>query len=84
MGKTKVEKWGNSMALRIPARTMKAWGVEEGQAVVLAIKAGVLVATPTQRRYTLAELVAQCDFSQPMTSDDQAWDSTPPVGLEVI
>ena len=84
MGTTKVRKWGNSMALRLSAETIKEWGVEEGQTVEVDIEAGVLVATPTQRRYTLAELLAQCDFSQPMTPDDQAWGRTPPVGLEII
>lgn len=84
MGVTKIQKWGNSMALRIPAVTMRAWGIEEGQAVALKVEGGALVAIPTQRRYTLAELLAQCDFSKPMSAEEREWIYAPPVGLEEI
>lgn len=84
MSDTKVQKWGNSMALRIPAGTMRAWGVQEGQAVALKIEGGALIARPAQRRYSLAELLAQCDFSRPMGKQDRAWLDGKPVGLEEI
>ena len=84
MSDTKVQKWGNSMALRIPAVTMRAWGIEEGQAVALTVEDGSLVVRPTQRRYTLTELLAKCDFSQPMSAEEREWIDAPPVGLEEI
>ena len=72
------------MALRIPAVTMRAWGIEEGQAVALKVEGGALVVIPTQRRYTLAELLAQCDFSKPTSAEEREWIDAPPVGLEEI
>ncbi|MHB8165392.1 MAG: AbrB/MazE/SpoVT family DNA-binding domain-containing protein [Sulfuricella sp.] len=39
---------------------------------------------PAQKRYTLAELLAQCDFSKPMSADEREWIDAPPVGLEEI
>ena len=84
MSDTKIQKWGNSMALRIPAVTMRAWGIEEGQTVTLKVEDGALVVKPSQQRYTLAELLAQCDFSQPVRAEEREWVVAPPVGLEEI
>jgi antitoxin ChpS len=84
MSDTKIQKWGNSMALRIPAVTMRAWGIAEGQTVALQVEAGALVVRPAQKRYTLAELLAQCDFSKPKRAVDREWLDAPPVGLEDI
>ncbi len=80
----KIQKWGNSMALRIPTSTMRTWGIEEGQTVNLKVEDGALIARPTQPRYTLAELLAQCDFSQPLSAEDREWVDAPPVGREKI
>ena len=33
-------------------------------------------------RYTLAELMAQCDWSQPWSEEERLWLDMPPVGLE--
>ena len=84
MSDTKIQKWGNSMALRIPAVTMRAWGIEEGQTVTLKVEDGALVVKPSQQRYTLAELLAQCDFSQPVRAEEREWVDAPPVGLKEI
>ena len=84
MSDTKIQKWGNSMALRIPAVTMRAWGIAEGQTVALKVEDGALVVKPAQRRFTLAELLAQCDFSQPISNEDREWINASPVGLEEI
>ncbi|MEO6022547.1 MAG: AbrB/MazE/SpoVT family DNA-binding domain-containing protein [Burkholderiales bacterium] len=84
MSDTKIQKWGNSMALRIPAVTMRAWGIEEGQTVALKVEDGALVVKPTQQRYTLAELLAQCDFSQPIRAEDREWLDAPLAGREEI
>lgn len=84
MSATKVQKWGNSMALRIPAPMLRSWGISEGQAVELSVEGGALVARRAQTRYTLAGLLSQCDFSQAMSAEEQEWADAPPVGLEDI
>lgn len=38
----------------------------------------------TRPRYTLAELLSQCDPSTPMTEEDRAWLDAAPVGREEI
>lgn len=84
MSDTKIQKWGNSMALRIPAVTMRAWGIEEGQSVALKVEDGTLVVRPTQKRYSLAELLAQCDFSKPMSAEEREWLDAPVKGRELL
>lgn len=84
MSATKIQKWGNSMGLRIPAPTLRSWGVSEGHTVELLVVGSTLVARPTRKRYTLAELLAQCDLSQPLSPEEREWLDAKPVGLEEI
>jgi antitoxin MazE len=58
--KTAAQKWGNSLAIRIPGVYAKEIGLTPGAAVDLEIKAGKLVISPRLRpRYSLKELLAQ-------------------------
>ena len=84
MSETRVQKWGNSMALRIPAPMLRSWGIAEGQAVALSVEGGALVARPAEQRYTLAGLLSQCDFSQPISAAEREWIDAAPVGLEDV
>ncbi|MGD0499310.1 MAG: AbrB/MazE/SpoVT family DNA-binding domain-containing protein [Bryobacteraceae bacterium] len=56
---TRVSKWGNSLAVRIPLAMARQAGLGEGDGVALALNSeGGIVLRPTRRRYELAELVA--------------------------
>jgi antitoxin MazE len=58
--RARVQKWGNSLALRIPKALAELAGLAEGKEVDLAVEDGRLVVRPRrQPRYTLEELVAQ-------------------------
>ena len=46
MSDTKMQRWGNSMALRVPATLVRAWGVEEGLSVTLSVEGDAIVAKP--------------------------------------
>jgi antitoxin MazE len=55
-----ISKWGNSLALRIPAAIGKAVGLKEGTIVDLNVRAGRLMIVPVEsHRYDLRKLVAQ-------------------------
>jgi len=45
-----VQKWGNSLALRIPKPFAEETGVREGTAVDVSVTKGRLVAVPVRRR----------------------------------
>jgi antitoxin MazE len=55
-----VSKWGNSLAVRIPAHAAYSVGLSEGSEIDIAVKADALVIKASRpRRYNLKELVDQ-------------------------
>ncbi len=56
---TRIQKWGNSLALRIPKPFAEEVGLELEAAVEIKLKDGSLVVTPAvKKRLTLDELLA--------------------------
>ena len=57
---TKVQKWGNSLALRIPRSFAAEAQVEEGSTVDVSVENGTLRVRPVRaRRYLLRDLLRQ-------------------------
>ena len=55
-----ISKWGNSLAVRIPAVFAETVGLEEGTIVDIKVAAGQLIVSPaTVQRYDLQQLVDQ-------------------------
>ena len=55
---TRIQKWGNSLGLRIPRSLAAEAQVEEGATVDLSVKDGRLVVRPLRvRRYALRALL---------------------------
>ncbi len=55
---TRIQKWGNSLGLRIPKAFASEASVEAGSTVDIAIEDGDLVVRPVRRpRYSLQELL---------------------------
>ena len=55
---TTVQKWGNSLALRIPLSVAKDSHLHQGSVVDIALVAGKIVVKPRRRRhYALAQLL---------------------------
>jgi len=58
--KTRVQKWGNSLALRVPKSFAAEIGLKDSSPVQLSLVGGGLVITPlTKRRVTLKQLLLQ-------------------------
>ena len=57
---TRIQKWGNSLGLRIPKSFAKEAGVEEGSAVDISIDGNRLVIQPIRSsKYELKELLLE-------------------------
>ena len=55
---TKVQKWGNSLGLRIPKAFAAEAQVEAGSPVDISVESGILVVRPVRcRKYALTELL---------------------------
>jgi len=58
--RVQIQKWGNSLALRIPKPFAEEAEVREGTVVNLSLAEGKLVAVPdVKRRYTLKQLLSK-------------------------
>jgi antitoxin MazE len=76
-----VQKWGNSLAVRIPANLANQVELQEGSEVeVLAEDGAIMVIPKAKRTYQLDELLKNCKPSQLHGETD--WGSD--VGREVI
>lgn len=54
-----IQKWGNSLALRIPLAVAKQIQVHEGELVTLRVSAAGLTVKPAPKRLKLDDLLAQ-------------------------
>lgn len=52
-----IQKWGNSLAVRIPQAVARQIHVAEGAAVILHVDAETLNIRPARPRYRLADLL---------------------------
>ena len=58
--KTRVQKWGNSLALRIPKSFASEIGLDKETPVDVTLENGKLVVSPAKEpKYTLEELLAR-------------------------
>ena len=56
----RVQKWGNSLAVRLPKPLAEDAEVKEGTVLNLAVSEGRVVATPVQKRkWSLKQLLAR-------------------------
>ncbi len=75
---------GGSVMMAIPKSLLEGLGFSANEKVALSVDHGRLVVEARSKpKYTLAELLAQCDPSVPEGADDQAWYNMEPVGREI-
>jgi antitoxin MazE len=77
--KTTAQKWGNSLAIRVPKRVAEEVGLREKDSVDIEVREGTLVVRPHLRRvYRLEDLVKRIT----PRNVHQAFDFGGPVGRE--
>lgn len=85
MHTTNLRKVGGSVMLAVPPALLDVLHLSAGASVGLAVDNGKLVVDPSTRpRYTMAELLAASDYSEPMPPEEREWVDTPAVGRELI
>lgn len=52
--------------------------------LALSVESGALVARSAEKRYTLAGLISECDFSKPIGGAEREWIDAAGVGLEEV
>ena len=85
MHTTNLRKVGGSVMLSIPPAILEMLHLQTGATVGISVEGGRLVIEPRpRRRYTLAELLAASDYSQPQPPEEREWVDAPAVGRELI
>ena len=74
---------GGSIVMAIPKRILELVQLQAGSRVDIDVQQGQLIVIPQRKkRYTLSELLAQCNSSLPLTDGEREWLDVPAVGLE--
>ena len=85
MHTTNLRKVGGSVMLAVPPALLDLLQLQPGAKVGIAVESGRLIVEPQKRRrYTLDELLAQCNPKAPRTKEEQEWFHSKPVGGELI
>jgi len=93
MHTTNLRKVGGSIMLAVPPALLNVLQLQPGTKVGIAVQSGRLVVEPRPRpRYTLDELLAQCDpktrrskqSSKQGSKQEREWLHSKPVGRELI
>jgi antitoxin ChpS len=71
--------------LAVPPALLDTLHLQPGAKVGIAVESGRLVVEPRpRRRYTLDELLAQCDSKAPRAQEVQEGLDSKPVGAEIV
>ena len=84
MHTTRLRKVGGSVMLAVPPSMLETLGLAPNTTVGLDVVAGELIVKPARPRYSLDELLAQCDPDASMSDEDREWLDAPPVGRELV
>jgi antitoxin ChpS len=85
MHTTNLRKVGGSVMLAVPPALLDILQLQPGARVGIAVESGRLVVEPQpRRRYTLDELLAQCNPKARRSKEEREWLDSKPVGGEVI
>jgi antitoxin ChpS len=85
MLKASLSEIEGAVMLAVPEAVLQMLDLKAGSVVALNVDGGRLVVEPQRRpKYTLQELLDQCDFSLPVSEEDRLWMDSPPVGKELL
>lgn len=83
--RTVIRKVGNSAGMTIPAPLLNALGLSIGDALEINQNDGELIIKKiiAKPKYSLDELLKQCDAKAPMPSEISHWEKAENVGNEI-
>jgi len=82
---TSLRKVGGSIMLAVPPAILDLLNLRAGATVGVSVEHGRLIIEPAAKpRYTLDELLAQCDASAEPSEEDRAWLDDRPQGSELL
>ncbi len=85
MHTTNLRKVGGSIMLAVPPALLDLLNLGVGAKVDIDVENGRIIVEPKARpRYSLDELLAQCDEKETLSPEDRVWIDVKPVGKELL
>lgn len=85
MHTTHLRKVGGSVMLAVPPAFLEQLRLRPGSTVGVAVEGDRLVVEAKAKpKYSLAELMAQCDATAEPSAEDRAWAEDKPAGGELL
>lgn len=85
MHTTHLRKVGGSIMVSVPPAILELLHLKAGSTVGVTVEGNRLIIDPKPRtRYTLDELLSQCDASKPLSKEDREWSNSGPAGRELL
>lgn len=82
---TKLRKVGGSVMMVVPPAVLDMLRLQADATVALNVDGQrLIVESQTKPRYTLQELLAQCDGNTPLSNEDREWLDSAPAGRELL
>ena len=84
--RTHIRKIGNSAGMILPSVILKKLHLSEGDEIEISENGKQITLTPNKikPKYTLKELLAQCDENTAVPEVVQEWDEMPMIGREKL
>ncbi|KGE77224.1 AbrB/MazE/SpoVT family DNA-binding domain-containing protein [Halomonas salina] len=84
MSTTNLRRVGGSVMMAVPRALLDQLHLHAGSQVKIEVDHGRLVVEPTKPRYTLEELLAQCDTEAELSAGELEWLDAESVGRELL
>ena len=79
-----LRKFGNSTGVAFPPGILKDLGLQAGSSLLMDTTSAGQITLEPKRRFTLEQLLAQCDMNAKRPSDMEAWDESSRAGQEML
>ncbi|WP_280564177.1 antitoxin [Chromohalobacter sp. 48-RD10] len=84
MSTTNLRRVGCSVMMAVPRALLAQLHLHAGSHVKIEVDQGRLSVEPTKPRYSLEELLDQCDNTAEMSAGEREWLDAEPVGRELL
>lgn len=84
MSTTNLRRVGGSIMMALPRAFLDQLHLRAGSPVEIEVDQGRLIVESAKPKYSLEELLAQCDTTAEMSADEREWLNSEPVGRELL
>lgn len=84
MSTTRLRRVGGSVMMAVPRAYLDQLHLHADSQVEIQIEQGHLIVEPAPPKYSLEELLAECDTTAAPSADEHEWMDSHPIGRELL